>query len=134
VSTDASEQPDERTSTKVGEGVAWCEGCLKGIQARSDGRDSIHGPSRDSKVLRSLRRGVPLGGCTDILTPIRAPKANAFAERWAHGPDRMPGLDAGLRPAPLGAGAPSLRLALQRGQAQSGSRAEDAEPEARSVC
>jgi hypothetical protein len=46
----------------------------------------------------------------------------------------LEGLDWTLGLAPLGTGGPRLRLALPRGQAPSGSRAEDAEPQARSAC
>ena len=118
--------PDSAWVTQQARNLA-VEGRLEGIRFMI--RD------RDSKVLRSLRRGVPLGGRTDHSDAD--PSSEGERVRRAvgpHGPDRVPGLDAGLWPAPLGAGAPGLRLALQRGQAPSRSRAEDTEPEAKSGC
>jgi putative transposase len=42
----------------------------------------VPAPRSGREVLPRLQRGVPLGGGEVLVTPVRAPKANAYAERW----------------------------------------------------
>ena len=81
---------------------------------------------RDSKFSSPFDEVFRTDGVNIVKTPIRAPRANAFAGAVGpHGANRVPGLDAGARQPPPGARAPDLRRPLQRGQAPSRSQPED---------
>ena len=73
---------------------------------------------RDSTYSGPFDEAFRTEGVDVIRTPYRAPRANAFAERWVRTmPNRVPGLDAGAgTPAP-GEEPPRLHHPLQQGQA-----------------
>jgi hypothetical protein len=76
---------------------------------------------RDTKFSGPFKEVFRSEGVRVILTPIRAPNANAFCERWVDTVrGRVPGLDPRPRPKAPGARPSSLRRALQRGEAASG--------------
>jgi transposase InsO family protein len=69
---------------------------------------------RDSKFTAAFDEVFRSEGIQVIHTPIRAPQANAYAERFgAHDPRRVPRLAAIRRAPPPRAGAAHLHLALQ---------------------
>jgi transposase len=81
-------------------------------------RRPVPHPRPGLQVLPSLRRGLPLRG----REGHRDPDAGSVRERvrlavGPHGPDRMPGLDAGLRPPSPRANPSDLRRPLQRAKA-----------------
>jgi putative transposase len=49
---------------------------------RPCGADPVFHPRSRQQVHGGVRRGVPLRGIRTIRTPVRAPRANAFIERW----------------------------------------------------
>jgi len=70
---------------------------------------------RDAKFYRGFDEVFRSKGVDVLVTPIQAPNANAFAERWIRTVRaRVPGLAAGRGAWALGAGASGLRRALQR--------------------
>jgi len=82
---------------------------------------------RDSKFSGPFDEVLRTEGVRIINTPVRAPRANAFAERWGpHRSDRVPRLDVIARPPPPGAGTADVRCSLQPGQAPPRARPEDA--------
>jgi putative transposase len=68
---------------------------------------------RDAKFRWSFGDVFRSEGAEVLLTPVQAPRANAFRALGAGGLDRVPGLAADREPRPSGAG-PCLRPALQR--------------------
>jgi len=68
---------------------------------------------RDAKFCRAFDDVFRAEGAEVLLTPVQAPNANAYAERWVRGARRVPGLAASRRAQAPGAGAARLRPALQ---------------------
>jgi hypothetical protein len=68
---------------------------------------------RDAKLCRAFDDVFRAEGAEVLLTPVQAPNANAYAERWVRGARRVPGLAASRRAQAPGAGAARLRPALQ---------------------
>jgi putative transposase len=78
---------------------------------------------RDTKLCRGFDEVFRSQGAAVLRTPVQAPNANAFAERWTRRAGRVPGLAADRRAKPLGTGAQGLRPARQRAPTASGARA-----------
>lgn len=76
---------------------------------------------RDTKFTAAFDEVLRSEGIETVRTPVRAPRANAFAERWVCPWPRSP---ADLLPSPPGAHAPRLREPLQR-SSPSGHRTRD---------
>jgi hypothetical protein len=69
---------------------------------------------RDAKFIAAFDNVFTADGIRVIRTPVRAPKANAYAERWGpHRPNRMPGLATDPQPPPPRTSTGRLRRALQ---------------------
>ncbi len=106
------------TASTVHPDSAWVTQQARNLSIDGDGRAPpvrflIH--DRDSKFSGSFDEVFRSAGTEVILSPIRAPNANAFAERWVrHDPSGVSGLDADPRAPAPGPGAPDLRGALQR--------------------
>jgi transposase len=87
---------------------------------------------RDSKYSRSFDEVFRTEG-VKVVDADPGPEGERVRRAMgAHGPGRVPGLDAGLRPPPPGANPSGLHLSLQRPKAPPRPRSEDARPEARS--
>jgi transposase InsO family protein len=80
---------------------------------------------RDSKYSGSFDEVFRSEGMRIVKTPVRAPKANAIAERFrAHRPLGVPGLAVNSQPPPPRARASRLRRQLQPREAAPLSRSE----------
>jgi hypothetical protein len=76
---------------------------------------------RDAKLSAAFDEVFRTEGIKVIRTPVQAPNANAYAERWVRTPPhRLPRPHPHPRPRPPRARAPRLPPALQRTQAASG--------------
>jgi transposase len=84
-------------------------------------------PRPGLQVLRSVRRGLTLRRHQDREDPDPcAPSERVRRAVGPHSPDRMPGLDAGVRPPPPRADPADLHRSLQRAKAAPRPRASDA--------
>jgi hypothetical protein len=99
----------------------------KSGSGRSAWRPPVPHPRPGFQVHRSVRRGVPLRGGVGHTDTGPSPASERLRRAVGpNGPDRVPGLDGGLRPPPPGKGASGLHLSIQRPKAASGPRPEDA--------
>jgi putative transposase len=75
---------------------------------------------RDAKFTHGFDEVFRSEGIKVIRTPVQAPNANAYAERWgAHAPRRLPRSNRCRRPPSPRARAPHLSTSLQHAQASS---------------